>query len=288
MNEFILELQEINSEDLAFLLFRHILLGSSFDYQNKFYVKHNSLIESTYITENGKILEIDSKKKGLLSEKDKLKILEKNGSWTKEEEKTYQERLKRITDLQISKKKLVISAQIKQAQIILEQEMRDFSAFFIERDNVLGLTLESYVSTQTYQYYLKNFFFKDEALTERLFSDEDFEDLPQYEIKKYYDYYFEFQEVFNHRNLKKITCCPFILNTFFLSKTPVDFFGKNICELTLNQISLYSNYLYYKNITESADFKPVPQEYYNDLNKLVDYYDQQYSIICAKNQSKKR
>jgi len=288
MNEFILELQDINSEDLAFLLFRHILLGSSFDYQNKFYVKHNSLIESTYITENNKILEIDSKRRGLFSEKDKLIILEKNGSWTKEEEERYQERFKRITDLQISKKKLVIPAQIKQAQILFEQEMRDFSAFFIERDNVLGLTLESYVNTQTYQYYLKNFFFKDEALTERLFSDEDFEELPQYEIKKYYDYYFEFQEVFNSRNLKKITCCPFILNTFFLSKTPVDFFGKNISELTLNQISLYSNYLYYKNITESADFKPPPQECYNNLNKLVDYYDQQYSFISSKNNSKKR
>jgi hypothetical protein len=288
MNEFISELQNINSEDQAFLLFRHILLGSSFDYQNKFYVKHNSLIESTYITENNKIIEIESRKRGLLTEKDKLKILERNESWTKEQESIYQEGLKKLTDLQISKKKLVIPAQIKQAQLILEEEMNNFSSSFSEREEVIGLTLETYISERNYQYYLEHFFFKDEALTRKLFSEEEFDEMSQDEIKKYYNYYFDFQEVFNSRNLKKITCSPFILNTFFLSKTPTDFFGKPISQLTLNQISLYSNYLYYKNITESADFKSVPQEYYNDLNKLVDYYDQQYSIICAKNQSKKR
>jgi len=288
MNEFIVDLQNIDSLDKAFLLFRHVLLGSSFDYQNNFYVKHNSLIESTYITENNKFIQSSCKNKGLIHEKEKLKILEKNGSWTKEQEEEYQNHLKKIQDLRISKKKLVIPAQIKQAQQILEQEIKNFSAFFIERDGILGLTVEGFVDSQNYQFYVKNFFFKDEALTQKLFSEEEYEDMTSSEMKTFYDYYFEFQELFNERNLKKITCCPMVLNTLFLSESPTDFFGKPISQLTLNQISLYSNYSYYKNINSSPDFRSPPQELYDNLDKLVDYYDQQYSRISAKNASRKR
>lgn len=287
MNEFIVDLQNIDSQDKAFLLFRHILLGCSYDYANDFYVKHNSLIESTYITEHNKILEYSCKSRGLVSEKEQLTILHKNGSWTKEQEEEYQEKFKRIQDLEISKKKLVIPAQIRQAQLILEQEMRDFSVFFIERDQILGLTVDSFINSKTYQYYIEHFFYKDEALAQRLFTDQEYEELSQNEIKKFYNYYFDFQQVFTERNLKKITCCPLVLNTLFLSHTPVDFFNKTISQLTLNQITLYSNYIYYKNLINSPEFKSVPQEYYSNLDKLVDYYDQQYSTLMAKNSSKK-
>ena len=79
-----------------------------------------------------------------------------------------------------------------------------------------------------------------------------------------------------------------VSNSLFLSKTASDFYGKPICDFTINQISLYSNYIYFKNISSSAEFKSIPQEYYSDLGKVVDYYDQQYSILSNKNNSKKR
>ena len=75
MNEVVLDLQNIDSQEKAFLLFRHIILGSSFDYHNNFYIKHSSLLEATYISEFNKTLEFECNSKGLLKEKDKLKIL---------------------------------------------------------------------------------------------------------------------------------------------------------------------------------------------------------------------
>lgn len=288
MNEAVIDLQNIDSQEKAFLLFRHVILGSSFDYHNNFYVKHNSLLEATYISEFNKILEYECRAKGLLEEKDKLKILFDNTSWSEDQEEEYQERLKKIQDLEISKKKLVIPYQLKSAQEILNKEIVALSPVFVEREDSIGLTVESYCSNKNYEYYLKNFFFKNEKLTEKLFSEEQFEDLDINIMRNYHSYYNDFQNVFSDRNLKKIACAPIVSNSFFLSKSAADFYGKPICELTVNQISLYSNYIYFKNISSSPDFKSVPQEYYSNLDKVVDYYDQQYSMINSKNSSRKR
>lgn len=288
MNEFILDLQNIDSQDKAFLLFRHVILGASFDYQNNFYIKHNSLVEATYVSEQSKIIELESRKKGLISEKEKLIILDENGSWTADQEEVYQEQLKKIQDLQISKKKLIIPAQIKAAEKILDKEAVLFSTLFLERSDAVGLTVENYTQERNSEYFIKNFFFKDEDLTQPLFSKEEFEDLDRQKMQDFLNYYYDFQEVFSERNLKKICCAPIVLNVFFLSESSSDFYGIPICKLTMNQINAYSNYLYYKNVSSAPDFKQVPTEYYKDLNRVVDYYDQQYSIISSKNNSKKR
>jgi len=288
VNEAVLDLQNIDSQEKAFLLFRHIILGASFDYCNNFYVKHSSLLEATYVSEFNKILERECRSKGLLEEKDKLNILFENTSWLKDQEEQYQEKLKRIQDLEISKKKLVIPFQLKCAQEILTREITELSPLFMEREESIGLTVESYCSNKNYEYYLRNFFFKDEKLTVPLFSEEEFEDMDISLMRDYHSYYSNFQNVFSDRNLKKIACSSIVSNSLFLSKTASDFYGKPICDFTINQISLYSNYIYFKNISSSADFKSVPQEYYSDLGKVVDYYDQQYSILSNKNNSKKR
>lgn len=288
MNEAVLDLQNIDSQEKAFLLFRHVILGASFDYHNNFYVKHNSLLEATYISEFNKTLEFECHAKGLLPEKDKLKVLFENTSWLKEQEREYQDKLKRIQDLEISKKKLVIPFQIKYAQEILNKEITALSPLFMEREDAIGLTVESHCNNKNYEYYLRNFFFKDEKLTRPLFSEEEFEDLDIILMRNYHSYYNDFQNVFSDRNLKKIACAPIVYNSIFLSNSAKEFYGKPVCELTVNQISLYSNYIYFKNISSSPEFKSIPQEYYSDLGKVVDYYDQQYSMINSKNNSKKR
>lgn len=287
MNEAILEFQKVDSQEKAFLLFRHIILGSSFDYKNNFYIKHNSLLEASYVAEFNKILEFECKEKGLLEEKSKLDILYKNTSWTKEQEEEYQEKLKKIQDLEVSKKKLILPFQLLTAQQILNKEIAALSPLFIEREDAIGLTIESFCNNKNYEYYLKNFFFKDEKLTHHLFPEDSFEDLDIVLIKNYHAYYNDFQNVFTERNLKKIACAPVVSNCFYLSNSANEFYGKSICDLTVNQISLYSNYLYFKNISSAPDFKQVPQEYYLDLDKVVDHYDRQYSILSSKNNSKK-
>jgi len=154
VNEAVLDFQNVDSQEKAFLLFRHVILGASFDYRNNFYVKHNSLLEATYVSEFNKILESECHAKGLLQEKDKLKILFENTSWSEDQEEEYQEKLKRIHDLEISKKKLVIPFQIKSAQEILNKEIANvtrtlgtllgngvsiLSAFMIVRETVDNL-----------------------------------------------------------------------------------------------------------------------------------------------------
>lgn len=286
-NAHIKHLQKIDSAEKAFLLFRQILSGYSFDVENNFYIKHANIEDFSKTLENSLHYEKVAKDNGLISTAEKLNILFKNGSWTKEQEDIYQDKLKRIEDLKISKKKLIISSQIASAEKILEEEIRNLYADFEERERLLGLTIENFCAKKNYEFVLRNFFFKDEELREKYLPENKIEDLSPSDFLMFYNHYADFLEIFSEMNLKKITVCPSVMNMFFLSETPMDFYGLPISKLTMNQSLIYGNYKYYKNISSSPDFRQVPQEYYSDLQKIVNHYDQQYSILLSKAKSKK-
>ena len=288
MNSLVLQLQNINSQEDAFLIFDQIVNGYFFDYVNNFYVKHSSLKDSAKIALNNKILSFESKQKGLSSEEEKLQILIKNGCWSEEQEQEYKNHFKMLQDLTVSKRKLIIKSQIEQAQKLFEKEMIEFTTKYSDRYEYLGMTIESFCSDKRYEFFIKNYFFKDESLTEQIFTDDFFENCDPFILREFFNYYSDFENIFSERNMKKVACSQEASNSLYLSENPSDFYGKPITQLTNNQINLYNYHVYFKNISNHPEFKRVPQEYYNDLNKLIDYYDQQYSILCSKNNNKKK
>lgn len=287
MKEFFNDFKDIKSNEDALILFTEIMLGYSHDYENNLFIKHSSILDIGNLTAQNKKTEKESKIKGLLKEKDKLKILFANGSWTEKEEENFQSQLKKIEDLKISKRKLVFEVQIKSAEEILKREVEKLSDLYSERSYYILPTIESFTNEKLSEFYILNYLYKNETLTEKVYSVEDFEEMSKVEINKIYEYYLSFESIFSERNLKKIAAAPFIFNLFSLSDSASDFFGKPVASMTLNQTNCYSNFLYFKNIINHPDFKSIPQEYHSDIEKLVNYYDQQYGFIAAKNKSKK-
>jgi len=113
--------------------------------------------------------------------------------------------------------------------------------------------------------------------------------LKERDIRIYLRLYHRVHGLFNEKNFKRIAVCPFFLNPFCLSNEDIfSFFGKPVIDLTVYQISLFGKGRYYKQLVSDPEVKSPPEEYYtDDLDKVIKFYDQQYSILVGKRTQKK-
>ena len=77
---------------------------------------------------------------------------------------------------------------------------------------------------------------------------------------------------------------PFFINSFLISNDdPMIFFGKPIVELTNYQIDIFSTGKFYKSIMSSRG--NPPEEYYENPEKLVEWYESSKSVEAIKKQT---
>ena len=109
-------------------------------------------------------------------------------------------------------------------------------------------------------------------LKEQYFSEEEFEDLTSADLDAYTVLHTAVNSQFSDNILKKISVCPFFVNSFFIcDNNPNLFFGKPVVELTNYQIDIFSYGRYYKFIM--SECRPPTQDLYDAPQKLVEYYE---------------
>jgi hypothetical protein len=130
--------------------------------------------------------------------------------------------------------------------------------------------------------------FKDSELKEPYLTQEEFDDLSFQELGELVKIYNESIQAFTEENIKKIAVNSFFLNAFLMcDNDPVKFYGKNVLDLTVYQMTLFSRGKYYKSIlTEGSE---PPSEYYEDdkhgMDNLVKWYDAEHSRIMGKREA---
>jgi len=274
-------MRELKTEAECRLLYADVVNGYSA--VQDFFIKHYSEADLSYTEFIRCKFEEEGRKEGLLCEKDQLLLLQEKDNWSKQEEVQYQEAKTNLDQLKFSLKKLIIPQQINHMKGMIEKEEKEFNEKFQVRRQLLGMTLEQYANKRAAENHILRAFFKDINLTIPRFSEEQIDDLSNQSMDIYIDIYHQTHSAFYEKNFKRIAVCPFFLNGYSLSEeNPFIFFGKPIVSLTLYQISLFSKGRYYQNILSEPEAKHPPEEYYEDLDSVVKFYDQQYSIILGK------
>lgn len=262
-------------------IFRDIHRGFSFNPEAGLYIKHVSFFES--IEHEEAVASCKNEVLGQLpSEAEKLEILNKTLDWTTENEDEYQEQSAKILDLKKDVNKLIIPSQKKQAQEILkveEDKLRDLSH---RRRLKVGMTLEGFEAQKSLEKYIATMLFNDKEFKTPLFDIKSFDDLEYEELLTYFDIYSDFLMMFNEKNFKKIAAAPGVLDLYLLSVSPEDFFGAPLPTLTLNQITLAYKFRYYKSLRDCSELREVPYDE-QDPEKIVYFYDQEYSVLSSKN-----
>ncbi len=238
-----------------------------------FYIKHLDNFDSEEIDEKGEEYKNHAIKQGLPSTKEKLEQLKQDESWTDEEERKINDLEKMISNLQITKSKTLLKAQIDQVQQQIKDTEKELQALKLEKASLIGYTSDVYASKKINEFYVLTTSYKDKELKEPLFNKQEFEELQERDISLLIKYYNDSSERAGEENIKRIALSGFFLNSFYICEdNPQIYYGKPVVELTYNQGELFSYGKYFKHILSEMKNKPHP-DVMDDPDKLIELYN---------------
>jgi len=257
------------------LTFIDILKGfSKASYEkNVLYIKHNTTINSGDIDYKKQDFERKAIQSGLPTKKEKENYLIKENLWSIEKNEKIEKIKKNIFSLKQTKSKIFKIEDIKYINKSIEKEEKDLKELLTEFTELLGFTVEDYANKKINEYFMFISLYKDIDLNEKFFSQEEFEDLENFDITKLVFIYNGINLKFSEQNLKKIALSSFYLNIFNLSSdNPYYLYGKPIIDLTFYQMEIFSFARYFKNVVSNSKHSP-PEEYYNEPDKLIEWLE---------------
>ena len=266
-------------------LYKDVINGYSKVDEENIYIRHLRETDIGHIEERKAKLTEEAKQKGLEDEDEKIKLLISEGLWAQVKEDDIEKLKKEIGHLRESKKKLILGRQIKQFSKTIERKEKLFSDLYKERTEEVGFTAEQYADKKVNEEIVKDTFFKSQELRDPFFSEEKFEEMTSRELEVYSMLYNAVNSQFSDKILKKISVCPFFVNSFFVCDNNCNlFFGKPVVQLTNYQIDIFSYGKYYKSIM--AECKSPPNELYQTPEKLIEYYENTKAAREAKESKK--
>lgn len=272
----------MNNEDklILKLIFAEVIQGFSLVNIPTFKevkIKHLTSLDSAKIDILKEKYFDKAKQKGLPTEQEKLEELNKEGSWTHEDNEKIKELQNYLSNLHQTRKNLFIKRDIDPVDEKIKQAEAKIYRNISRKVELLGLTCDLYASKRISEYYillsLRN---TDDSMVFPIESTENFSndlDTELFELIKFH--YNNKIEKINSKNLKRISISPFFLNFYILcDKNPKNFFGKPIVELTFHQAELANHAKYMLSIIENAK-NPAPDYLYNDPDELISFYEGQ-------------
>jgi hypothetical protein len=264
------------------ILYKEIIEGFTYFEEKGIYVKHLTDLDNTRVTEKKHQL-YEKYKQNLPCEDEKLQQLFDSEQWSKDKEEEILNYRYIITDNEKNLKNIIPQQHAPIIKII-DANRLELQKLLRERRGLIGRTANEFAERDTFYYMIFLSMFKDKQFQNPCFSNfNDFEDMEDDEIQPYADLLDKTFARFTEDNLKKIAVLPLFINTFAYSKDNVHtFLGKPIVDMTPYQLSLFSLGLRNINILNQSDGEPPVLLDDVKIENLVNWYDQQYSIILGK------
>ena len=283
---------EISSQKDSRYAYREILQGYSHIEEENFYIKHFKESDLGFVDAVYKKCIDSCKKKGLLSREEKLTLYRKED----------------LIDESLFEEKVKLEYAVKEGFDFARGLGKEESEGFLE-DNVLPKekklrelekeikeliepVSESLCNKKLNEEYVYHSLYKDKQLSNPFLSRSEFEDLSFVEVNELVEKYNYYSSKFTEININVIAVNSFFLNTFFMSDDdPVKFYGKNVLDLTMYQLNLFSRGKFYKSVLMEG--KEPPEQYYSEdaekgLIKLVQWYETAYGQIRAEREKNRR
>lgn len=283
---------EISSQKDSRYAYREILQGYSHIEEENFYIKHFKESDLGFVDTVYKKCIDSCKKKGLLSREEKLTLYRKEDLI---DESLFEEKVKLEYAVKegfdfargLSKKE---SEEFLENNVLpKEKKLRELEK---EIKELIEPVSESLCNKKLNEEYVYHSLYKDKQLSNPFLSRSEFEDLSFVEVNELVEKYNYYSSKFTEININVIAVNSFFLNTFFMSDDdPVKFYGKNVLDLTMYQLNLFSRGKFYKSVLMEG--KEPPEQYYSEdaekgLIKLVQWYETAYGQIRTEREKNRR
>ena len=265
-------------------IFYEIIKGYSCDYAENLFIKHFTELEKIEIIKKRQEILARAKIKGLRTQREVLAFLASEKIWTQDNEDSIaelelsiQDNSKMLERLVFDNKKQSLAAAIKGIEVKL-------SALKAKRSEVVGLTAEKYADEKYLNYFLFFAFYKDESITERYFSKQDFDDLEDEEIEKYFLIYSNNLKKFNDENFKKVAVTPVFLNlSGFAYEDSSLFLGKNVMQYTTYQFEIFNLLKRNMRVISEISSDVISIHSQTKYSDLIRWYNDQSDAIELRN-----
>jgi len=233
------------------------------------YIKHLTPHDQVELEEIEERYFESAKKRGVPTEQDMLDYLKEEGQWTEDDEKTITEKTLYIENLRKTLTKLVLKAEIDQQKKVIEEESSILTRKQNEKINLIGNTCERYAKERLNDFYMIYSFYKDEDMSCKLFSENEFDELENEDIKLVINKYNQVFEGFSEENIQYTVLEDFYNPYLSFAEDSLQFYGKPFCELTYNQIRLIVYTRVFKNIFDTNE--NIPEKIRKDPAKLLEF-----------------
>lgn len=243
---------------------------------SKIYFKHPTVADHFRNYSNYEFFLTQGEKRGLISEKNKIDEAIENKWWSLELESKINLLNSTIKNLQITKDKLIYPSQKKSIEEQINKNYSILASYNKQRREIVGFCLEEYANNKLTEELLLEYTFKDPYFKERYFDNKNqYYDLTDKDAEDVRAAYFNYTELFGVKFLKKVGASGFFQNLMFLTEEASCFWGKPTSKCTKYQIDVLMYGKMFKNFIKmhAENGKPVNEDILNDVDKLVDWFD---------------
>ena len=212
---------------------------TEFEYAGKpAYLKQFSIRDQRYIHRYYDKYKNIALQKGIPSEKEILVTLKNDNLWSDSDDLKIAVLEAEITTLKDSQKASYLPSQKNNIAKTIIEKNYELNKLLSTKREVVGNTAESYASNRTNEEFIRYILFKDETLKEHLFSQEEFDDLEDYNINYLVKIYSTSNARLNEDNIQHCVLRDFF--NMYLSQTEhlSAFYGKPIIQLSIFQLKL--------------------------------------------------
>jgi hypothetical protein len=239
----------------------------------KSYIKHLTVFDSINTDSFYDKSYTRAKSDGLPTKKEQVEYLEEEDLWSSKKEREIDHLKSFILNLQDTKSKLFLEADVAHAKQLLEDQQEKYRKLLNEREQLLGLTAESYATKTSNEFYMQQILYKDKKFETNFFSEEEFNHLSNEQLNHFFSHYQDRSSILTVKNIKRIALLPFFTNFFYLcDDNPFTFYGKPVVELTFHQNELFAFGRYYKGLVQEAKAK-APSDIQDDPDALMEFYE---------------
>lgn len=235
-----------------------------------FFYKHQNIQETLSLDRQRDSFINQAIKRGIPTNKERENDLIKSGFWDTEKNLEIFGLKESLSRLHVTKTKVFQQAQIDAVNREIELNQKKITTLEQEKTNLLGLTAETLANSRINDLFLKNIFFKDPQSKQKLFSDEQFNDLENEQILYLQKIFEKIINKFMEQNIKKISISPIFLGSFCLAENAFEFYGKPIIQLTIFQNQLFKWGNFYKNLVTKCE-NTIPEDVLSDPDKIEEF-----------------
>ena len=247
-------------------------------------IKHFNNFDSAELDIKNRFFYEKAVSQGLPTRKERVDHLLEENLWTDKENKEILNLKSLIAGLRNSKSKVFLQVHIDQISNDLEKNQVELSRLSLRKEELIGFCAEAYASRRINEHYMQKALLKESG--EKLFNDEEFEELEEGKLVDLIGAYNKSTKKFNSDSLKRLSLSGFFTNLFYLCENNAySFFGKPLVQLSFYQIELFGYGRYYKSLIENSDNKP-PDEISGDPEKMVEWFESSKSAKETLDKSK--